>query len=101
MEHDKLIEAMALSMANLDCRRFDCPELGSVDEFRYEDDYRDYMERATAALKALRDTLEPVGWMYKFKGQPVEATRLREARGDFSPWNWTETPLYALPRIEP
>ena len=52
---NEAIEAAALAMANVDCRRFDCPELGSANEFRYEDDYRDYIERARAAAPALME----------------------------------------------
>ena len=98
MEHDKLTEAMALSMANLDCRRFDCPELGSVDEFRYEDDYRDYMERATAALKALRDTLVPVMYSVEEEAHPIISYIVREKPTECA---GIITPLYALPEVKP
>lgn len=79
MAHDKLIEAMARAMAQTEY-----PAMS-------------YEELATAALKALRDTLEPVGWVVPDKpgagGFTMAAFKASEAP--------LGTPLYALPELKP
>lgn len=55
---------------------------------------------ATAAYQALRETLVPVGWMYRrmttAEADHIEFTRTRWA---YVLTGWTETPLFALPEI--
>lgn len=46
------IEAAALALANFDAAQVDCPLLASVDEFRFDQDRREYEARAEAALNA-------------------------------------------------
>jgi hypothetical protein len=79
MEHDKLIEAMARAMEN------------AIGESLIGSEFL-----ATAALKALRDTLEPVGYEYR---NPQNVTRYHPVRWSYE--GWTETPLYALPEVKP
>jgi hypothetical protein len=46
------IEAAALALANYDSAVLDLPLLASMDDFRFETDYADYIARAKAALTA-------------------------------------------------
>jgi hypothetical protein len=55
---------------------------------------------ADAAYQALRETLVPVGWKYQsVPGADEEFIWVDKANMD--PRYWTETPLFALPEIEP
>lgn len=47
------IEHAALAMVNLDMRKMDLPELGSIEEFRNEVDRDVYLGYARAAFDAL------------------------------------------------
>lgn len=79
MESDKLIEAMAQAMAQTEY-----PAMS-------------YEELATAALNALRDTLEPVGYHHTREGYDQYLTFYRVTPEE----GWTETPLFALPEVKP
>lgn len=47
------LEVIALALVNYDCAQVDCPTLGSIEEFRSDQDARDYLRRAQAAVEAL------------------------------------------------
>ena len=90
MEHDKLIEAMARAMEN------------AIGESLIGSEFL-----ATAALKALRDTLEPVGYALHYPRNP-EHNEIEYAYPDKPPLTdadkaagWISTPLYALPEVKP
>jgi hypothetical protein len=88
MAHDELIEAMARAMMSANVP-WDIPSPQA------------FYPAATAALNALRDTLEPVAWEYAHAG--MECRNVRRSR-DRDPdylqsLGWTETPLYALPEV--
>lgn len=88
MESDKLIEAMARAL---------CKTAGLNWERETECQQHGWLLSATAALKALRDTLEPVGWVVPDKpgagGFTMAAFKASEAP--------LGTPLYALPELKP
>ena len=48
------IEAAALALANYDAAQVECPQLASVEEFRFDQDRREYEARTEAALNAAR-----------------------------------------------
>lgn len=50
-----MIERLALAMANSDAAMMDVPQLGSVEEFRYDSDRETYIRLARAVLTALRE----------------------------------------------
>lgn len=93
MEHDKLTEAMALAIEK--SLAWDIEN----DVYAGELTHEERCKVATAALKALRDTLVPVGHRY---------TNIADGSVTFTPNKWNmngnyfvETPLYALPEVKP
>lgn len=98
-----LIEAMARAIWEQQCGhwghyRAALPELCAWEELT-ESKQRELIREATAAIAALRDTLEPVGHRY---------TNIADGSVTFTPNKWNmnrnyfvETPLYALPEIKP
>lgn len=46
------VEAAALALANYDAGQVDCPLLASIEEFRFDEERKDYERRATVALRA-------------------------------------------------
>jgi hypothetical protein len=85
---DKIIEQMARAIC---CRGRNCQTKDGrcvMDPVHYA--------FATAAYNALREMLVPVGWVYAQEGEQSLTSPWRvKAEG------WTETPLFALPEIEP
>lgn len=55
---------------------------------------------ATAAYTAMRDVLEPVGWMYQSDIPSVQYRVVRADRREVVHRGWTESQLYALPEIK-
>lgn len=53
-----MIEKAALAMANSDAAVMDVPQLGSVDEFRFDADRESYMLLARAVIEALMEPNE-------------------------------------------
>lgn len=94
MDNDKLIEAMGMALCEnaLGGKRCPCREAGT---FKCADEHPGH--QATAALKALRDTLEPVGYHHTREGYDQYLTFYRVTPEE----GWTETPLYALPELKP
>lgn len=105
METDKLIEAMARAIAEAHGQNPDdaapihmicTAENESLPWWIY------YEEDATAALAALRETLEPVGWMLEWPnaetGAPMRAATISKPQAIVGE---KLTPLYALPEIKP
>ena len=82
MEHDKLIEAMARAMEN------------AIGESLIGSEFL-----ATAALKALRDTLEPVFYVVKEEDGPVTSYIVSDDK-EVPPYAEC-APLYALPEVKP
>jgi len=60
---------------------------------------------AITAYNALRESLEPVGWLYTHPDDPFppSVTSQRHDPGDFylmAKRGWTETPCYTIPEID-
>lgn len=97
MKRDELIEAMARAMYEADdvwhvaFQWPDLPEIGGADGYR---------AIATAALKALRDTLEPVGYLQAKATNRAKILGLIPLPQEAHDRGWTETPLYALPKVK-
>jgi hypothetical protein len=89
------IEAMRNAIANSQCEY----DKGALSEWITD---WEITEAAVAAYNALRETLVPVGWMYRrmttAEADHIEFTRTQWA---YVLTGWTETPLFALPEIEP
>ena len=94
MTHDELIEAIARKLYEL----YEADYQEHVPNFDCIDNNMQYWFKrlATTALNALRDTLVPVGRIYKSK---IDGTDIF-CWGRIHPEDgWTETPLYALPEV--
>ncbi len=93
------IEAMARYMcaSDPDVRMGDAE---AVVQQRVNVEWPHYVQQATAALAALRETLVPVGWRYDHNVFGTAFYRERQEMKRLGP-DTTETPLYALPEIKP
>lgn len=94
MESDKLIEAMAHRIAQIEADREGYPLSRTMEEI-----YEDAWEMATAALKALRDTLEPVIYVVKEEDGPITSYIVSDDK-EVPPYAEC-VPLYALPEVKP
>lgn len=52
------LERAAVALANYDARQVEAPEIGDIDEFRFDPDRADYLARARSVLTGLREPSE-------------------------------------------